>query len=164
MKGSDSERFDELYRRIWGALNRPDSAGLSHHQRQVLHHLGVGPVALTWLAAHLGLPKSTTSVLVKGLAARGFVERARDPGDERRLAITLTPEGRRQVQQDTVLQPEALRKAMDALDERARAAMLSGLEQLATAAESPSRGRAAGSGPKPARGDLEAGKPMPPGL
>jgi MarR family transcriptional regulator, organic hydroperoxide resistance regulator len=142
MNSSDSERFELLYRRIWAALNRPGPAGLSHHETQVLHHLTAEPVALTWLAAHLGLPKSTTSVLVKGLAARGFVERARDPGDERRLAITLTAEGRRKVEQDTVLEPEALRKAMEALDEKARAALLTSLEQLATAAESvPARPR-----------------------
>jgi hypothetical protein len=90
VKGSDPERFEELYRRIWAVLNRPASAGLSHHQRQVLHHLTAEPVALSWLASHLGLPSSTTSVLVKRLASRGLVSRARDPGDERRLAITLT--------------------------------------------------------------------------
>ena len=135
MNRSDSERFEELYRRIWAALNRPGPGGLSHHEREVLHHLTAEPVALTWLAGHLGLPKSTTSVLVKSLAAHGFVARARDPGDERRLAITLTAEGRRQVEQDTVLDPGELRKAMAALAEPARAALLSGLEQLATAAE-----------------------------
>src|SRR5215472_8248583 len=160
MKGSGAERFEELYRRIWGALNRPDSAGLSHHERQVLHHLGAYPVALTWLAAHLGLPKSTTSVLVKGLAARGFVERARDPGDERRLAITLTPEGCRQVERDTVLQPDALRRAMDALDHGTRAALLSGLEELAAAAESASR-RRGGRKPHDHGDPVAPGAPLP---
>ena len=120
-------------------LNRPDAPGLSQHERQVLHHLTAEPVALTWLAAHLGLPKSTTSVLVKGLAARGFVERARDPADERRLAIVLTPEGRRQVRQDTVLRPDALREAMAALEGHTRAALLDSLEKLAAAAESAAR-------------------------
>lgn len=120
-------------------LNRPDVPGLSQHERQVLHHLTAEPVALTWLAAHLGLPKSTTSVLVKGLAARGFVQRTRDPADERRLAIVLTPEGHRQVRQDTVLRPDALREAMAALDGDTRAALLNGLERLAAAAESTAR-------------------------
>jgi len=110
---------------------------LSQHERQVLHHvLPAEGVALTWLAGHLGLPKSTTSVLVKSLAGRGYVERSRDPGDERRLAIRLTDKGRQVVEADTVLRPDALAKAMAKLDARTRAALLEGLEKLATAAES----------------------------
>jgi DNA-binding MarR family transcriptional regulator len=140
MNSSDSERFERLYRRIWGALNRPDDPDLSQHERQVLHHITpTGGVALTWLAGHLGLPKSTTSVLVKSLAARGFVERTRDPADERRLAIRLTDKGRRTVEADTVLRPDALAAAMSQLDPSARAALLDGLERLAEAAESEGR-------------------------
>lgn len=136
MNSSDAERFERLYRRVWGALNRPDDPDLSQHERQVLHHVApAGGVALTWLAGHLGLPKSTASVLVKSLAARGYVERTRDPQDERRLAITLTDKGRRTVGQDTVLRPDALAKAMARLDSNTRRALLEGLEQLAEAAE-----------------------------
>ncbi len=136
MNSSDSERFEALYRRIWGALNRPDDPDLSHHERQVLHHVPPAGVALTWLAEHLGLPKSTTSVLIKSLAQRGFVERSRDPHDERRLAIRLTDKGRQTIEADTVLRPDALAAAMAALDPETRDVLLGGLEQLADAAES----------------------------
>src|SRR5262245_51048494 len=123
-----------MYRRIWGALNRPDEPGLSQHERQLLHHVPVdGGVSLGWLAQHLGLPKSTASVVVKGLASRGLVRRVRDDADERRLAITLTDEGRTRIAGDTVLEPDALRRALARLDPAVRAAMLDGLEQLATA-------------------------------
>ena len=137
MNGSESERFERLYRRIWGALNRPDDPDLSQHERQVLHHVVPDGEALTLLAGHLGLPKSTASVLVKSLAARGYVERARDPEDERRLAIKLTEKGRRTVEHDTVLRPDALEKAMVRLEPATRRALLEGLERLADAAESP---------------------------
>ncbi len=136
MNSSDAEHFERLYRRIWGALNRPDDPDLSQHERQLLHHVApAGGVALTWLAGHLGLPKSTASVLVKSLAARGYVERARDPEDERRLAIKLTAKGRRTVERDTVLRPDALAKALATLDPAARKALLDGLERLTDAAE-----------------------------
>jgi len=135
MNSSESERFEELYRRVWGALNRPDDPDLSQHERQVLHHVMPSGVALTWLAGHLGLPKSTTSVLIKSRAARGYVERSRDPDDVRRLAIRLTEKGRRTVEQDTVLRPDALAEAMARLDPTARNALLEGLERLAEAAE-----------------------------
>lgn len=135
MNSSDSEHFERLYRRIWGALNRQDDPGLSQHERRVLRHVRPEGVALTWVAGHLGLPKSTASVLVKSLAARGFVERSRDPDDERRLAIRLTDKGRRTVERDTVLRPDALAAALDRLDAAQRRALLAGLEHLADAAE-----------------------------
>jgi DNA-binding MarR family transcriptional regulator len=136
MKGSAAERFEELYRRIWGALNRPDDPDLSQHARQLLHHVPAeGAVSLTSLAEHLALPKSTASVLVKDLARRGFVHRARDSDDERRLAIALTDRGRARLAADTVLDPAALAAALAQLTPDTRADLLAGLAQFAEAAE-----------------------------
>lgn len=69
-------------------------------------------IDLTGLARHLALPKSTASVLAKGLATRGFLSRRRDPADERRLQLVLTEEGRRRVSADRVLDPARLAEAM----------------------------------------------------
>jgi DNA-binding MarR family transcriptional regulator len=137
VNGSDTERFELAYRSIWGALNRNDDADLSQHERQLLHHIpDSGGVALTALATHLALPKSSASVLVKDLARRGFVRRTRDTVDERRLALTLTAKGRRRVSADTVLRPEALAAALARLPERRRRALLEGMESLAASAVS----------------------------
>jgi DNA-binding MarR family transcriptional regulator len=120
---------------IWGALNRNDDPDLSQHERQLLHHIpATGGVALTAVAAHLALPKSSASVLVKDLARRGFVRRVRDSVDERRLALTLTAKGRRRVQADTVLRPDALAAALAALPQRRRQGLLTGMEALADSA------------------------------
>jgi len=136
VKGSEAEQFESLYRRIWGALNRPDAPDLSQHERQLLHHIPhTGAVSLTWLAQHLGLPKSTASTVVKALGQRGFVQRARDPDDERRLAIALTERGRARLGEDTVLEPRALKTALAKLAPGVRKALLDGLDQLASAAE-----------------------------
>jgi DNA-binding MarR family transcriptional regulator len=138
MNSSESERFETLYRRLWGALNHQDDADLSQHERQVLHHLLPDrAVPLSWLAGHLGLPKSTMSVMIKSLAARGFVQRERDAGDERRLAITLTDTGRQRVAADTVLRQDDLAAALARLDPDTRIALLHGMAQLADAAEQP---------------------------
>jgi DNA-binding MarR family transcriptional regulator len=140
VNGSESERFERAYRRIWAALNRADDPDLSQHERQLLHHVPAnGGVALTWLAGHLGLPKSTTSVLLKDLERRGFVRRLRDTDDERRLAVVLSPEGRRRVERDTVLDPTRLTSALEQLPAPDRVALLTGLERLAAEAESPTR-------------------------
>ena len=96
MNSSDPERFEHAYRRLWGALHRGDdpgspstSASSCITSRQRRHRPDDA------LAAHLALPKSTASVVVKDLERRGFVRRARDERDERRLAIVLTDEGAR---------------------------------------------------------------------
>jgi DNA-binding MarR family transcriptional regulator len=76
-------------------------------------------------------------ISLKSLAARGFVQRARDAGDERRLAITLTDTGRQRVAADTVLRPDDLAAALASLDPDTRTALLHGMAQLADAAEQP---------------------------
>jgi DNA-binding MarR family transcriptional regulator len=147
VKRSAVEQFEQLYRRIWGALNRPDAPDLSQHERELLHHVPVdGAVSLSWLAGHLGLPKSTASLVVKSLGQRGFVARARDPRDERRLAIALTDAGRARLAEDTVLEPKALAAALAKLGPPVRAALLDGLAQLADAAEAGGRRHAGRAG------------------
>lgn len=136
MNSSSAERFEAAYRRVWGALNKPDEPDLSQHERQLLHHIPpAGGVALTWVARHLMLPKSSASVLIKGLERRGFVARRRDSRDERKLSIVLTPKGRNRVRRDTVLQPVKLMRALDDLADTTRQGLLRGMEQLAECAE-----------------------------
>jgi MarR family transcriptional regulator, organic hydroperoxide resistance regulator len=132
----EAERFEAAYRRIWAALRRTGEPGLPTHARRLLRHLpSSGATSLTALAEHLQLPKSTTSVLVKALADRGLLTRARDPEDERRLRIALTEEGRRRLAGDTLLAPEPLARALAALPQQTREDLLSGLEALAHASE-----------------------------
>jgi DNA-binding MarR family transcriptional regulator len=117
-------------------MHRGDDSDLSQHERQLLHHVPLeGGIALTVLAAHLALPKSTASVVVKGLERRGFLRRARDEHDERRLAIVLSEAGAARVRADTVLEPERLTRALEALPAASRAALLDSLEALAEAGD-----------------------------
>jgi DNA-binding MarR family transcriptional regulator len=136
LNSSDTERFERAFRRVWGALHRGDDPRLSQHERQLLHHVPErGGIALNALAAHLALPKSTASVVVKDLERRGYVRRARDARDERRLAIVLSAQGRRVVEADTVLEPDALGRALAALPAGERRALLDAMEALADAGE-----------------------------
>jgi DNA-binding MarR family transcriptional regulator len=134
VNSSDAERFERAYRTLWGALSRRDDPDLSQHERQLLHHVPPEEgVPLTWLAQHLALPKSTASVLVKDLASRGFLMKTRAAHDERRLAIALTPRGRRRVERDTVLEPERLSRALADLPDATRRSLLTGMEALVEA-------------------------------
>jgi DNA-binding MarR family transcriptional regulator len=50
-------------------------------------------VPLSRIIQELGVSKQAAGQLVDTLVARGYLDRAPDPGDRRRLTITLTPRG-----------------------------------------------------------------------
>jgi DNA-binding MarR family transcriptional regulator len=144
MNSSASERFQDAFAQVWLHLRRGDDPDLSEHERQLLYHIPAKApgVTLGEVADHLALPRSSASVLVKDLARRGFVRRARDRADERRLALLLTAEGARRVAADSVLDPERLDAALAALEPAERKALVDALERLAAVG--------AGAGPPPA--------------
>jgi len=88
-----------------------------------------------WVAERLELAKSSASVTVKALERRGLVTRARDPFDERKLAIVLTAEGRRRVRHDTVLDLDLVAATLNDLPVFRRYTLVRLLEQLAERAE-----------------------------
>ena len=68
--------------------------GLTHPQYLVMLALWeASPVRAGDLARRLSLEPATLSPLLKRLETRGLVARARDPRDERALAVTLTAQG-----------------------------------------------------------------------
>lgn len=68
--------------------------GLTHPQYLVMLALWeASPVRAVDLARRLSLEPATLSPLLKRLEGRGLVSRARDPRDERALAVTLTAQG-----------------------------------------------------------------------
>jgi DNA-binding MarR family transcriptional regulator len=80
------------------ALYRPvlEPMGLTHPQYLVMLALWErSPRSLRGLGEALQLDAGTLSPLVKRLEAADLVRRERAVGDERTLALTLTPKGRR---------------------------------------------------------------------
>ena len=135
MKGSATEKFEAAYGAVWMHLRRGDDGDLSEHERRLLHHIPAAApgVPLGEVAAHLALPNSSASVLVKDLARRGFVRRTRDRRDERRLALVLTRRGAERVAADSVLEGSRLTAALAALTAGERRALVSVLERVAEA-------------------------------
>lgn len=130
----ESRRFERAFSRLWSSLRRSEDPDLSQHEREVLRHVPAhGGVHLNELAWSLKLPKSTASVLVKGLERRGFLIRRRDPNDERRLAITLTQKGRDRVAGDSVLDLRRLGEVLVQLTVQERQALLDVMDKLAAA-------------------------------
>lgn len=56
--------------------------------------MGAGGVPLSQLVKELGVSKQTAGQLVDTLVLRGYLERAADPDDRRRISVTLTPRGK----------------------------------------------------------------------
>jgi MarR family transcriptional regulator, organic hydroperoxide resistance regulator len=79
------------------ALYRPvlEPLGLTHPQYLVMLALWQHePLSLRALGRLLSLEPATLSPLLKRLEAEGYLQRTRDPRDERLLHVTLTPQGR----------------------------------------------------------------------
>ncbi len=70
--------------------------GLTHPQYLVMLALWEeAPLRVSEIAERLSLEPATLSPLLKRLEAAGHVRRERDSADERAVAVTLTPSGRR---------------------------------------------------------------------
>jgi DNA-binding MarR family transcriptional regulator len=134
---SHAEQFDQAYRRLWRAFFKADAEDLSQHELQLLHHVaGEKGIPLGTVARHLGIPKSSASEQVKSLERRGFLTRRRDPDDERRLSIVLTPAGVTRTRQDSALDLVRLAAALKEMSAEDGRALVAGLERLAAAGES----------------------------
>ncbi|WP_245862048.1 MarR family winged helix-turn-helix transcriptional regulator [Phycicoccus duodecadis] len=80
------------------ALYRPllHPMGLTHPQYLVMLALWEqAPLRVSEIAERLSLEPATLSPLLKRLETAGHVRRDRDPRDERVVAVSLTPAGRR---------------------------------------------------------------------
>src|SRR3954447_12473950 len=78
------------------AFKKPllEPMNLTHPQYLVMLALWQdAPLSVTELSRRLELDPGTLSPLLKRLEAAGYLTRERDPGDERSLAVRLTPAG-----------------------------------------------------------------------
>lgn len=85
---SASSRFTRLYRPLLEPL------GLTYPQYLAMLVLWErAPRTVGEVGDALGLDSATLTPLLKRLEQAGHVQRRRDPADERRVLVTLTPEG-----------------------------------------------------------------------
>lgn len=108
---------------------------LSVHQASILDHLdSVEPTSLMDLARHMGVTPSTMSLQIDRLVRGGYVVRARDAQDARRVCLRVTPVGERIKQAQSVLEPARVRGMLAGLSPRELGEALRGLGLLARAA------------------------------
>ena len=128
------------YPRIWHAAHRRHPArGLgaeqpSDRELTVLAHVAHDadqPVAD--LAEHLAIAPSTLSEVLAALEGRGWITRARDPEDRRRIVVGVTEAGRAALRAGSPLDAERLEHALASLTAAQRETVAAGLALLAEA-------------------------------
>jgi DNA-binding MarR family transcriptional regulator len=131
------------YPRIWFACHRrhvrdPESGTLlSAHQASILDHLDtVEATSLTALARHLGVTPGTMSVAVDRLQKHGYVDRAWDHRDRRRVQLRLTDAGARVRSANSALDPALVEALLARLTAEEQRAAINGLTILARSADS----------------------------
>jgi DNA-binding MarR family transcriptional regulator len=99
---SDQTAFPALLRaarRTYGsavrqALAEAGCEDLPHNGSYVLAAIARTGMPLSRIIQELGVSKQAAGQLVDALVTRGYLDRAPDPDDRRRLTITLTPRGK----------------------------------------------------------------------
>lgn len=116
------------------ARTTPDK--LSQRDGALLAHLDEDQwISQSDLARHMGLAKSTLSEALSGLEEAGFAVREADQPDSRGARVRRTPKGSSAMSNGSVLEPERLRRLLDALTLEERRYAVEGLEVLARASE-----------------------------
>jgi MarR family transcriptional regulator, organic hydroperoxide resistance regulator len=130
-----------LYPQIYFACHTrhvrdPDSRRLlSRHQASILEHLDeIDPTTVNDLARHMGVTPATMSLAIDRLERKGYVVRARDGVDRRRVHVRLTSAGVRIREATSVLDPSRVETLLARLTDSERDAAIRGLTLLATAA------------------------------
>jgi len=108
-------------RRADGELTMPESTCLSRLDRE-------GPATSSELAKQEQISPQSMGASLAGLEERGLVERRPDPGDGRKVVMSLTAQGRRALQQRRAAGTDAMARAL------ASGFTAAELEQLRTAA------------------------------
>jgi DNA-binding MarR family transcriptional regulator len=129
-----------LYPRIYFACHTrhvrdPQSQRLlSRHQASILDHLDeVEPTTVMDLAGHMGVTAATMSLSLDRLERKGYVARAKDATDRRRVHVRLTTAGVRVREASSVLDASLVEALVARLTAEERARAIEGLGLLALA-------------------------------
>lgn len=108
--------------------------GSTNAQLFLLRQLaGAETLSVNELAERVRTNQSTVSSVVSRIVRAGLVHRARVPEDGRRVALSLTPKGRRLLRRASTPPAEALLEALESLTDHEARALATGLAALLAA-------------------------------
>ena len=114
--------------RVQGDLTLPESSALS----RLDHH---GPTTAAQLARLEQVSPQSIGVTLQSLEGRGLIRRAPDPGDGRRVILSVTDTGDETLRSKRTARTEQLTRALGALSSEERAQLLAVLPVLRRLAE-----------------------------
>ena len=114
--------------RVQGDLTLPESSALS----RLDHH---GPTTAAQLARLEQVSPQSIGVTLQSLEGRGLIRRAPDPGDGRRVILSVTETGDETLRSKRTARTEQLTRALEALSSEERAQLLAVLPVLRRLAE-----------------------------
>jgi DNA-binding MarR family transcriptional regulator len=112
-------------------LARAIGSEISRTEAGVLNVLGTGPRRITELAELEGLAQPTMTQLVKRLEERQLVTRSHPADDGRVVLVSLTPTGRRVLEDIRARAAEAMHAYLAEVSDRQISALVSATETLA---------------------------------
>lgn len=125
------ESIPEIMQVIRAEVRRQRGTELSVPQLRVLAFLGRTPGAtLSAVADYVGLTLSSTSLQITSLVARNLVERTESPADRRCLILTLTAEGRAQLDAAANSARVSLAAGLATLSAEQRATVVQAMQHL----------------------------------
>ncbi len=122
-----------LYRRLRqtrevGDLSLSESTALSRLDRQ-------GPITAAELARLEQVSPQSIGTTLQSLETRGLIQRAPDPGDGRRMILSLTGGGEETLRSKRTARTEQLTRALETLSEQERAQLMAAVPALTHLAE-----------------------------
>lgn len=116
--------------------NKTDHKKINLSSIMILKQLSSGEEkTLTEIADSLGLPNSTTSVLVDKLVKEGILDRIRDEKDRRKVVITITERGHMKMGEIIEIHMQNFRELIHTTNNEDADTILKGLETLAKVIE-----------------------------
>jgi DNA-binding MarR family transcriptional regulator len=106
--------------------------GLTENQYRALTLIDAGAPPLREFAVRLVMKPPNVSTLIDGLVSRGLVTRQRDPGDGRRVVLSLTADGR-SLLATSEARAEGAMARVASFDVEREHALLAGLDDWQTA-------------------------------
>jgi DNA-binding MarR family transcriptional regulator len=129
---------DPVRVRLW------EDQGLTVLQLRLVHLLLANDrMSVGGLAAELNTTPASVTGLTDRLVTRGLVEREHDPDDHRVVRLTLTPKGRRMIEELQTVAAGYLTQVFEQMDGRQLSSLVDCLEAFCSAAQTVQRQQSA---------------------
>jgi DNA-binding MarR family transcriptional regulator len=110
-----------------------DDEALTPAGYRLLAYLNTGGAAATMLAEKLAISRPSVTVTTDWLESRGFVTRASDPEDGRRVRIEISKDGREALRRADLRLASRFGQILDLLDDEQARSVVLAMEHIAAA-------------------------------